>query len=213
MLTTACHAWGSHVGGVHSIGNAEEVCIQMDTTQTTLDAVRDKLVGVIDNEVLGWESRDNVNFLTAFVECEDAVDRDAYEIEFHVHDNDDWGPCPFYCYRPQSDVAHGNHRNVTKARIHFSANLISQPDGYQWTGYVNHEFGHGMGFGDPDNDPPDAVFQTAEGCLIRVKPVGRPRFIAPVWSVMHHNYCPRVPMDLTQWPTMFDFGTFENDIK
>lgn len=80
---------------------------------------------------------------------------------------------------------------------------------------MNHELGHVIGLADPTPEP-DVVDDTAEHCLVWAKIDFLGKFLvpAPVVSIMHDRYCPQVsPGTDLQWPTIYDFISFDENVR
>lgn len=221
VVAIACHPLHRHVDGVHSTSaDRENWCVQMHTEQITDDTARQRLDEIIESNALGWESRDTIDFSSAgTIECSESVDRSIYEIEAHISDDvvDD-GACPAGAqacveWRDVASVHDEIEQDYDKLPVHFNAGDMVA--GAKLRFAVNHEFGHVVGLADPTLEP-DVVDYTAEHCLIWVKVefLGKPFVPAPVASIMHDRRCPQVsPSSEVEWPTLFDFISFDDNVK
>ena len=220
VVVASCHPWHKHVDGVHdALADAENICVQLHTSEIEFDTARNNVRDILENNELGWESRNTVNFVVTTIQCSDTSDLSFYEIETHVWDDvvED-GPCDpgqQACVRwiELASVHDEIEEDYDKIHVHFNAQDIVP--GAKLRFLVNHEYGHVVGLADPTPEP-DVVDNTAEHCRVwaKVDFLGKFFVPAPVPSIMHDRYCPQVsPGSDLEWPTLYDFISFDENVR
>lgn len=204
VLALACHPWDKHIDSVHSLGDWEDVCLDLHgLPPEALGLYADDWDRRLwdNNSPTNWDKPYNLAF---FVHRDsECPGRPSDEIHIHMYSEGN-GPCRddvTACVIPDEDSNSGH--NYAKMEIH-TAPLSTR--------VANHEIGHTLGFDDPtgrsDRSINQRVSQNYDTCRIRLSS----GVVAPVWSIMHTGYCaPEVPFSI-QYPTIFDLASFDANV-